>query len=454
MTSFRIGRWRAVRGTALSLLSVTALAACSAHFPVNQRATGAALPPQPQVAANDPETLLVVTFSGGGVRASALSYGVLEALSKSPETAGQGPRLLDEVDLISSVSGGSLTAAYYGLYGDATFPRFREDFLERDLQGTLAWRLFWPSNWTKLFSLRYGRSDLVASFLDEKLFHNATLGQLLLRPGPEIQINATDLTQASFFSFIPEQFERLCSDFASYPVSRAVVASSALPVVVTSVVVHNYGEACPQTLPPWATKALAEGVEDEETERARALASYQDEKQRPYIQLLDGGLTDNLGLRAAVDRLRYPEPGSRYDLAKVRRLAFIVVNAESGPDERLDQQDRPLTFAESVGAATDVPLLRYNRQSLRDLSRWLQTQRDIRARCKTCPALETYMVQVRFADVAEPALRDRLRRMSTFLGLGDDGVDLLSQTAERLLQQSQDYQRLLTDLAARPARKR
>ncbi len=47
---------------------------------------------------------------------------------------GKTRRLLDEVDGISSVSGGSFTAAYYGLFGDRIFIDFEEKFLKRDVQ--------------------------------------------------------------------------------------------------------------------------------------------------------------------------------------------------------------------------------------------------------------------------------------------------------------------------------
>src|SRR5258707_3830529 len=57
------------------------------------------------------DTFIGVTFSGGGVRAAALAYGTLQALKRLPATSGEGT-LLDEVDVISSVSGGSVTAAW------------------------------------------------------------------------------------------------------------------------------------------------------------------------------------------------------------------------------------------------------------------------------------------------------------------------------------------------------
>ena len=77
----------------------------------------------------------VLTFSGGGTRAAAMAYGVLEELRDTQVMVGNQPRrLLDEVDHISSVSGGSFAAAYYGLQGEQMFEIFDDEFLRFDLQ--------------------------------------------------------------------------------------------------------------------------------------------------------------------------------------------------------------------------------------------------------------------------------------------------------------------------------
>ena len=58
------------------------------------------------------DVVLLLAFSGGGTRAAALAYAVLQELRDTEITrAGERVRLLDEVDIISSVSGGSFTAA-------------------------------------------------------------------------------------------------------------------------------------------------------------------------------------------------------------------------------------------------------------------------------------------------------------------------------------------------------
>src|SRR5262245_9449324 len=62
------------------------------------------------------EMLIGLTFSGGGTRAAAFSYGVLTEIDRTrmPGRSGSGS-LLDRVDFVSGVSGGSVLAAYYGL---------------------------------------------------------------------------------------------------------------------------------------------------------------------------------------------------------------------------------------------------------------------------------------------------------------------------------------------------
>src|SRR5579864_7452135 len=91
---------------------------------------------------NSDDLLLMLAFSGGGTRAAALSYSVLEELKKTEVGApGNQHPLLDDVNLISSVSGGSFTAAYYGLWGDRIFSDFESQFLKKHVQTGLLLRV-------------------------------------------------------------------------------------------------------------------------------------------------------------------------------------------------------------------------------------------------------------------------------------------------------------------------
>ena len=124
---------------------------------------------------NTDELFVIVTFSGGGTRAAALAYGVLEALrDTSIEWRGRRVSLLDEVDVISSISGGSFPAAYYALRGRQIFDEFPDRFLHRQIQGDLLRRLVSPANWLKLAAPAYGRSDLAAELYDQEVFAGGT----------------------------------------------------------------------------------------------------------------------------------------------------------------------------------------------------------------------------------------------------------------------------------------
>jgi NTE family protein len=248
---------------------------------------------------------------------------------------GRERRLIDEIDAMSSVSGGSFTAAYYGLFGDRVFEDYAEKFLYRDVQGHLTWSMFSPVSWLKLGSSTFDRSDLAAEYYDEILFEEKTLGDMLARNGPRVNINATDIAVGAQFTFDPAQFALICSDYGKFPVSRAVTASSAVPILFSSVILRNYAGTCPFVRPPWAEVA---GKRADPTSRtyhlAKQLEKYADREQMPYIHLLDGGLTDNLGVRPFLNRMTLA--GGSWQFAKamgvadIHRMLVIVVNAESG----------------------------------------------------------------------------------------------------------------------------
>ena len=142
------------------------------------------------------EDIVVLAFSGGGTRAAAFSYGVLEVLRDTEVIGpkGERQRLLDLVDVITGVSGGSFTALAYGLYGDRLFGEYEQRFLKRNVEGELIGRVLSPVNWGSLASPDWGRSELAADLYDEILFDGATFADLQRKPGPMIVAAATDLT--------------------------------------------------------------------------------------------------------------------------------------------------------------------------------------------------------------------------------------------------------------------
>src|SRR6185369_1111811 len=147
----------------------------------------------PGVESNSDKLFVVVTFSGGGKRAAAFSYGVLEALRDVKVTTPDGDvhPLLDEVDLISAVSGGAFTAAYYALNGRETFESFAPRFLNQDTEKALWHKVLRPSSWPRLADPLVSRSDLEVEYLDQELFRGASVKDLMTR-SPRVLITATD----------------------------------------------------------------------------------------------------------------------------------------------------------------------------------------------------------------------------------------------------------------------
>jgi NTE family protein len=277
--------------------------------------------------ANEDETFLILTFSGGGTRAAALAYGVLQELAQTKIKNGT---LLDEVDVISSVSGGSFTAAAYALAGKMPLQVFERDFLRHDVQGDLVHAALNPRNWLRLLSPRFSRIDLATEYYDEHVFVKKTFADLPARR-PYIILNATEMDLGARFEFTQEQFDPICSDLEPMKIARAVAASSAFPVLLTAITMRNY-RGCAYEEPQWVANAMRDQfINPTRFRTAMELRAYGDPERR-FLQLMDGGVADNIGLRGPIRALSSTDPGFSVlrlmNRGKVKRVAVIIVNAE------------------------------------------------------------------------------------------------------------------------------
>src|SRR5258706_8012113 len=201
----------------------------------------------------DQQDLVILAFSCGGTRAAAFSFGVLETLRRIevPTTTGRKIRLLDEVDVVTGISGGSFTALAYGLYGDKLFEDYENRFLIRNVQGELIQRALNPLRWGALMSRGWGVSELAAQLYDEILFHGATYADLNHEGVPAIAVGPTELSTGSRAGFTQQNFDVMAADLDSFKLSRAAAASSAVPVVLSPLTINNYGGTCGYQEPDW-----------------------------------------------------------------------------------------------------------------------------------------------------------------------------------------------------------
>lgn len=418
---------------------------------------------------DDADSLFVcLSFSGGGTRAAALAYGVMRKLRDTPITRnGVETSLLDDVDCISSVSGGSFTAAYYALHGRRLFDDFDRRFLYRNIERELILRALHPVNWVRLASPYWGRIDLAAELYDETIFDGKTYAALAAgRRRPFVILNGTNLANGERFEFTQDQFDMLGSDLGPFPVARAVAASSAFPFLLSPITLVNHAGEPAITLPLEYTNALGDrDVNRRRYEWARHQVEYLDAARRPYVHLMDGGLADNIGLRAVMNAYQRSNGfiAQRID-NRIRRLVLIVVNAKTKDQEALSRRARPPGLT-TVGFKTaTISMDNYSFESIEVvkelLSERLRAQREVAACQKildeACPNAEklptfevmvrTCLVEVSFEAIEDARRRDYFLGLPTTFSLPKADVDALIGVGDELLDRSADFQRLLRSI--------
>ncbi len=272
------------------------------------------------------DDLIVLALSGGGARAASFHLGVLQGLR---DTIGRDGRPLSEhIALITSVSGGSVLSAYYGLNGDAGLDTFDAAYLGRE------WRVRGPgSPFGVAGALRGGMNGpaQLASWLDDNIYHGARMNQM--GAGPRVILNATDLYNSTPFAFTQFFFDGLCSDVREVRVADAVAASMAVPVAFRPVLAESFASRCAGPA-AWTTRVLADRNAGENVHQtAHAFQNYRGDTHaaQRYVHLVDGGVADNLGmlslqvLRAGDEA---PSPLTPREALQARRVLFLVVNAE------------------------------------------------------------------------------------------------------------------------------
>jgi hypothetical protein len=239
-----------------------------------------------------------VAISGGGLRSANFSAACMFQLQKLG--------LLDHVDYISSVSGGSLTAAYYCLNDDANWnPGNVQKKLTHHF-ATDGWiKVLMPWNMLALMFSDYDRSDILAEGFESVLFNDNGRVQTFadLRPDrPRLLMNATDLQSGKPFVFSDEKFDELNSDLSKYPIAYGVAASAAVPVLLHQVTLRDFSTTFKQ-----------------------------------YRHLIDGSINDNLGVKTLVDAYRQQLRDGPPDLYR-NGAVFLVIDARTDFSAKISAQ--------------------------------------------------------------------------------------------------------------------
>lgn len=439
-----------VRWVGMLVVTVALLPGCAltTHFAYTNAELTADSPPMPQASfemrkrpdvKQHGNVLVLLALSGGGSRAAYFSARAMLALEKVPAPQGPPLNVLKEVDLISSVSGGSLAAAYYASSFD---PGAREvadgrrvwdeatvtDLMSRDLIARWIGNWFWPVNVAKFWLTAFDRTDIMAQTFADNFFDLTTTGTDLrfhdLNPTrPNLVLNSTvgsrdyrtsdppsAVTFGTVFTFTSEDFTvKLNSDISDYELARAVMASATFPAVFNYMTLRDF----------------------------HVLPGCQDTGRGCYVHLFDGGNFDNLGLASIkrtllsnhakvvdqyerivvvlVDAFR-PSTGVNPAAADPRGLLSYFVDTDflDATDSLLEaNRQRILDQFYSRTIAASARLRDCRRDNLPDHACPANWTDDERNRVKTEIVKKMFFFQVAFDAVTEPELKKNLNAIPT-----------------------------------------
>ena len=399
------------------------------------------------------ENLVIVTFSGGGSRAVSLGYGVLEQFQQATiRPTERGDTLLQNIDVVYGVSGGSVLAAYLALEGQETIPKFKEFFLKKDFQKKVINEVFSLSNVPRLTSPQFGRSDLLQEQLNLALYNGKTFADLAQkRKGPFAVINATDMTAGQKVSFTQDFFDWLCVDLNDIEIARAVAASSAVPLIFSPITLNNHGGFCHAESKKAFLMQTQPGnhlLLNNFNAMQKRLARYQDSVEQPYLHLVDGGLTDNLGLASLLDMSNLLSVRKLYAELKKSALRHVVVVSVNAQNERTSHIDKSADVPgvrEVVDTVINVPIdkatestVQYSQKFANQWNAYAKRQREAK--------IKVYFVNVSLKDLPEGQLKKDVLNIGTSFYLPESDVDKLREAAKILLMQSKEYHAALKAL--------
>jgi hypothetical protein len=276
------------------------------------------------------------------------------------------------------------------------------------------------------------------------------------------------------FPFIQDQFDLLCSDLSKLPVARAAASSSAFPGLLTPLTFRNYAGGCNYSQPRWVPLALSDHksrINSARTARAENRVSYTDATsetdpaRRDFIHLIDGGVSDNIGLRSTLTALT----STNFSWSLVRRLnneqidkiLVIVVNAATDPDIKRDKKAKVPGTIDTVTAAATVPMENYSFdtvKALKDSVREYTVDAKLISQCKALAAakgtqcaldisephqVDLYAAQVAFEYIESDSERHWFKNLPTNFQLPPETIDKLRDIGRTLLSEDDQFQKFL-----------
>lgn len=156
------------------------------------------------------------------------------------------------------------------------------------------------------------------------------------------------------------------------------------------------------------------------------MRSFSDRVARPYLHLIDGGVSDNLGLRSLIDAFLAFEADEEQTGGEVTRVAILFVNAEHRLNRDWDRKPYPPGILTLGARSSDIPMSHYSYETVELLREKLQHWKDlVESRRGQTSALEFYVIEVSFDNLDNAEERKYFQNLKTSFHLPSTSVDRL-----------------------------
>jgi NTE family protein len=183
-------------------------------------------------------------------------------------------------------------------------------------------------------------------------------------------------------------------------------------------------------------------------EMITGVESLKDREQSRYIHLVDGGITDNLGLHAIFDLFSLagglPQMLQTLNQKPPSHLMVISVNSSTDPKSKMSNSKEEPSIIETIKSMRNTQLHRYNSTTLdlmeRSLNKW---SKELSTPDRP---VKSYFVRVGLRDMGESALQKIFNSIPTTFSLNKETIDHLTKGGQNILHNDPEFQRFVSDI--------
>ncbi len=262
-------------------------------------------------------------------------------------------------------------------------------------------------------------------------------------------------------------FDLICSELDDLPVARAVAASNGFPGLLSPITLTNHAAACDGRRPGWlrrVTEAQRVDPMSRVGNEARGAERYLDNDRTRYVHLIDGGVSDNLALRAAGASMQTisqsPENFTARRLNRIRRVLVLSIDGQGAQDTSIAQQRVVGGIFAIFRLVSGTQIDRFNFETLAVVDQQLQefVAAIKQSRCSQattidgarCDDVDGALVHVSLAGLPDSTTKEQLLAIRTGLTLRKNDVDLLIDAGRSAILDSAALRDFLNNYAVSP----